>query len=200
MMAVAERVGNLRGLTTLPPVRPGRGFRRCTPRATLATHGPLTAGTARGLASAAINGGLWKGQWGSAFLHLAAGGRLVGIRLRLDRRWRRWEASAQLAALPAAAAVPAGGGSGAASGRTPTTTARPGGHHRMLIAVVALSDCLPAAGQLASSPWQGPGEAAWLTMASLFTLAASFSESQRQAWRGGCVPLVLVASGCFAAN
>ncbi|PRW20358.1 GTP diphosphokinase chloroplastic isoform X1 isoform A [Chlorella sorokiniana] len=34
---------------------------------------------------------------------------------------------------------------------------------------------LGAAGQLASSPWQGPGEAAWLTMASLFTLAASFS-------------------------
>lgn len=98
MRAAGQLVGNVRGLKALPPARSARsGFRRRAPRATL-THGTLTAGTARGLATAAVNGGLLKGQWGPAVLHMAAGGLLGAALWCRDRGWACWRADAQLAA------------------------------------------------------------------------------------------------------
>lgn len=108
MRAAVERVGTVRGLKALPPARSARsGFRSRAPRATL-THGTLTAGTARGLASAAVNGGLLKGQWGPAVLHMAAGGLLGAARWCRDRGWAL-EGRNPACSLPAAGSSGAGG-------------------------------------------------------------------------------------------
>lgn len=175
MRTAKESISNPRGLLALPPARSSRGgFRRCAPRATL-THGPLTAGTARGLASAAMNSGLLKGQWGPAVLHLATGGLLAGPGGAGIADGKLGDPNL-LAGLPPAAAAPAGGRSGAAPALGAGTCLRCWASHACKPCLLHHPNCLPAAGQLASHPWQGPGEAAWLTMASLFTLAASFSE------------------------